>query len=582
MDRTHYLVVMVCLLLPCSGQIDATEGLRDGGDIGGDGATDSDGSLDPLPDADVGFSYDLVGLPTMPANWDAPRLLDGVFNPVFERNKNQWNRSGYAVVQPSKRILIGPRYLGSDGQVAPNTLGGIELSLDSEVVSLDDFPIAVESYLFGANTETYYGRTSGEVFSYGIAMDNLTAGSAALRITSLVEIDGKPIPWVDDIELLVRPYIRTTFAGTPPPPLTQSGRLWVVPAEATVFHNATLLTATGAARIQNGLVAVVNEWIVGVGTANEFDVTGGPTMIDVQGGFIIPGIFNAHVHYSQDMSLPPQDWLKQGVTTMVDVGARLLTGLSARERFAESNEPLPDLLVAGPIIEAPDAGHMVAYGSPGFYGVANVQEATAAAEATIGWGVNLLKVCTDCSTSGNPITVAMTAAIVTAAHAQGLRVMAHVTTANGLATALAGGVDCVTHIPPLSDAHIAQMVADDVVLMPTVSASYRPLADRLSDVGRAHAAGVRLAVGNDFPAYARGLPTVELQYLEQSGLSRMHVIESATRVSAEALGIDDVVGTLEIGKIADLVVLGADPTVSLSNLTDVRWVMKRGKVLVLP
>ena len=126
------------------------------------------------------------------------------------------------------------------------------------------------------------------------------------------------------------------------------------------------------------------------------------------------------------------------------------------------------------------------------------------------------------------------------------------------------------------------VVTDDVVLIPTVSASYRPLSDRLSDVARAHAAGVRLAVGNDFPAHPRGLPMLEMQYLEQAGLTRMEVIESSTRVSAEALGIDDVVGTLEIGKIADLVVLGADPTADLSNLTDVRWVAKRGKVLAVP
>lgn len=536
------------------------------------------------PSQDVGRVYTMTALKSMPPNWQAPRLFDGAYASAFTRSAQRWNRKSIVIVPPGKRIVIGPRYLGTDATKAPAPTKGMGLSLDGNAVDLKlHSMLPAEKYLFGTKTEQYFKRTSGQVLSFGIAIDTLNSGIINLRATSLVELSGAAIPWVDDVQIKVRPYLRNTFAGKPPAGLSQVKGLWVIPAAATVIRNVTVIKGDGAAPIQSALVAISGEWIVGVGKATAFDLSAAPTIIDGKGGYLIPGLFNAHVHYVSDMQKPAVDWLKQGVTSMIDVGGRLLEVFSVREAFAESKTPQPDLLVAGPIIEAPEAGHAKTFGTPGFYGVTTVAQATAAATTVADWGANLIKICTDCkSPSGTSMTVNQVKAIVAVARSRKLKVMAHTTSDKGIADALAGGVDSLTHTPTLSDTRIQEMKKAGVILIPTISATYRSLTAMLNDVARAHIAGVPMATGNDFPARARGLPILEMQYLERAGLTRMQVLQATTQLAAKVAGVDGVVGTVMWGKIADLVVLGSNPLSNINNYKSVRMVFKRGVQVALP
>jgi imidazolonepropionase-like amidohydrolase len=68
-----------------------------------------------------------------------------------------------------------------------------------------------------------------------------------------------------------------------------------------------------------------------------------------------------------------------------------------------------------------------------------------------------------------------------------------------------------------------------------------------------------------------------MELMQESGLTPMQVLVAATRTSALAMGWQDSVGTLESGKVADLVILGGDPTVDIGNVEQVRWVVEGGR-----
>lgn len=102
---------------------------------------------------------------------------------------------------------------------------------------------------------------------------------------------------------------------------------------------------------------------------------------------------------------------------------------------------------------------------------------------------------------------------------------------------------------------------------------------RVAAIGRLHQGGVLLTVGSDL-ASPWVIPGVafhqELELLESAGLSRGDVLSMATRNGAQALGIGGEVGTIEVGKRADLVVLEADPMANLANTRRIRYVVLGG------
>jgi imidazolonepropionase-like amidohydrolase len=105
----------------------------------------------------------------------------------------------------------------------------------------------------------------------------------------------------------------------------------------------------------------------------------------------------------------------------------------------------------------------------------------------------------------------------------------------------------------------------------------------LIKVGQAYRAGVRIGVGTDIPFETEILLPEsyfqELGFLHQAGLPVKAVLASATRVGADILGMSDKLGTIEPGKIADVILLGKDPEQDLANLRELRYVVAGGKVV---
>jgi len=204
------------------------------------------------------------------------------------------------------------------------------------------------------------------------------------------------------------------------------------------------------------------------------------------------------------------------------------------------------------------------------------------------------------------------AAAVETAHSFGIPVMTH-TREPGAYAAVAAGVDCLEHGYGLTDETIALMAEKGTYYDPTIicnlSDQYiREREVRLAELGfsqdeeivrlrtaiayaderspehaqhqrralvKAAKAGVKLLIGSDsMPIGEMGV--LEIEQFVISGLSEMETLIAATRNPAELMGLEDVLGTVEVGKLADIVVVDGNPLENISNVRNVRMVFKNG------
>jgi imidazolonepropionase-like amidohydrolase len=182
-------------------------------------------------------------------------------------------------------------------------------------------------------------------------------------------------------------------------------------------------------------------------------------------------------------------------------------------------------------------------------------------------------------------------AIVEESHRLGHRVAAHAIGSDGIAAALDAGVDSIEHGDGLTDELIDRLVRQKVYWVPTVTVGVyvatgrsgnwpRMIASEREAFGKALRKGVKIVFGTD----AGGFPWTEVnqarefRYYVDYGMSPMQAIRSATTSAAELLGWSDRLGTIEAGKIADIVAVSGDPLADITELERVRFVMKEGVV----
>ena len=185
------------------------------------------------------------------------------------------------------------------------------------------------------------------------------------------------------------------------------------------------------------------------------------------------------------------------------------------------------------------------------------------------------------------------AAIVDEAHRAGIRVAAHAHGDAGIRACIRAGVDCIEHGSLASDETIDLMVEHGTFLVPTsylsegldVSRAAPELQAKAAEVfpqaramlGKAIAAGVKIACGTDAPAIPHGENAKELWAMVDRGMTPMQALRAATVVSAELIDVDDR-GRLEAGLLADIIAVPGDPSEDITTTQDVRFVMKGGRV----
>jgi imidazolonepropionase-like amidohydrolase len=385
------------------------------------------------------------------------------------------------------------------------------------------------------------------------------------------------------------------------PPAGQ-GRLWLT--------GARLFDGTGAPLRENAAVLVQDGIIRRVTDAAE-PCPDGARPLDLGQRVLMPGLTDAHTHASgtipkvakgAEEPLPGidahflqaelRDYLRYGVTTIRVVGSQGLLPQQARQAMRYGAFRGPRLLTCGKIISATAPGGRF-YGD--MYREADGEDdVRRAVREQIRAGADFVKVMTTGARSNeleDPDPLQFTdpelAAVTDEAHRLGYRVAAHAEGLDGCAAAIRHGVDTIEHgmylheRPDLLDA----MAAAGQVLVPTLSGYYwmsglgeevidpadaqaqpdmppvlvelaqRNLSEGAASMRAARKAGVKIALGSD-TSLAAGL---ELQRMIHHGLTPAEAMVAATRIAAEALGLDEHVGTVAEGKLADLVVVDGDP-----------------------
>jgi imidazolonepropionase-like amidohydrolase len=403
------------------------------------------------------------------------------------------------------------------------------------------------------------------------------------------------------------PHRHPSLLAAPPP---GDRRLWLT--------GARLFDGTGAAVRERAAVLVGDGVITRVGDAGEA-APPDARVIDLAGRTLMPGLINIHVHaqarplhheHGAEPLLPGtgahflqadlRDALSRGVTTIRNVGGQGREPQEARQAMRYGAFRGPRLVTCGLIISATAPGGR-------FYGAMyreadGPDEVRKAVREQLRAGADYIKVMTTGARSNEledpdplQLTDAELAALVDEAHRMGVRVAAHAEGLDGTAAAIAHGMDTIEHGMYLNQRPdlLERMAANGQTLVPTLSGYYwmAGLAGDVIDPAQAEsrseltpalaelahynleqgaesmraaaAAGVNIALGTD-----GGETAVELLRMIQHGLSTPAALVAATSAAARACGIDEHVGTVEPGKLADLVVVDGDPLAEPELLAD--------------
>jgi imidazolonepropionase-like amidohydrolase len=357
------------------------------------------------------------------------------------------------------------------------------------------------------------------------------------------------------------------------------------PQATLALINGTLIDGTGADPVPDAVVLIAGDKILTAGPRAATMIPKNVRKIDVGGAAILPGFINAHVHFGFD-KVNLQAWAMGGVTTVRDEGAST-DQISQLKTFRDAigHDPQYARLVS--------AGMMIAV--PGGYGnliVSSPEEARLAVLKEADEGVDAVKVALEDGYAGKTglpkLTPEEFTAIVEAAHGRGLPVSGHITRGAYLQTLLEAGVDDIAHLPwdPIPSPSLEQMVRQDVYLVPTftVFRNYgAPMSGCVSNLRLFTRLGGHAALGNDYGGgpgdFEPGIPMYEISEMSLAGMSPMEIIVAATRNAAHVLRLDEEIGTLEPGKVADVLIVSGNPLYDLNSLNNIRMVIHYGTII---
>jgi len=358
--------------------------------------------------------------------------------------------------------------------------------------------------------------------------------------------------------------------------------------------NGTLIDGSGAVPVEDAVLLMQDGYIVGVGLVDHVAIPEGATIIDAQGAVMLPGLINAHVHGAYNLT-KLEEWAQSGVTTVCDLGAHSWPGSLPLRDQANQNPRYAQLAISGVMITAPGGYPIAQFGGIGLE-VTTPEEARKVTLDLIDQGVNVVKMALE---SGevfgksfpmlSPETIR---AVVDTAHQNGKLVGTHVTVSKDLQIAIDAGVDFAAHmvvdIP--SDVQLEQMVSQDMYWIPTLELwkIVGQDVDRnvIDNLGRFVQAGGRVALGTDYEGYygtfQLGMPMHEMEWMQEAGMSPMQIVVAGTQNAAHVCGLGDLLGTLEVGKIADILVVKGDPLKDIHALLDPLWVIRNGVIIRRP
>jgi imidazolonepropionase-like amidohydrolase len=409
----------------------------------------------------------------------------------------------------------------------------------------------------------------------------------------------------------------------------------------TVLTADRVIDGTGRQPIDRGVIVIHGDTIHAIGAEGEVDVPDGDDVTTIRaepGTTVVPGMIDTHVHlntpgdeaaaqefrHHSDGILLMQSaanamtHLRSGVTTLADTGARTDTTFTLRNAMAHGLATGPRLLLAGRVITR-TGGHGWSNGIE----ADGVVEIRRAARQLLKEGADFIKLmATGGGTKGTQphrpsFTTDELAAAANEAHAVGKFAIAHCSSVEGHRRCLDAGIDIIFHChfheadgTLRFNEEVARRIAESPVhVNPTLWVNGNRLdtlerkaesgslsddeermlayrreryAGQRENVGKLARLGVRLIAGTDagYGGYRFGDLVRELEEMVAVGMSPSDVLVSATSLAAEALRVDDEVGSLEPGKKADLLVVDGDPTSDITALRNVQIVMLGGEIVL--
>src|SRR5450759_5269766 len=383
--------------------------------------------------------------------------------------------------------------------------------------------------------------------------------------------------------------------STPPPP--------------RAFTGATLVDGTGAPPVKDAVVLVRGGKIECAGTRAACPVPSGVDVTDLSGAFLAPGLIDAHVHFAQtgwadgrpdafdvrakhpyedvqkELRSRPErffrSYLCSGVTSVFDVGGFAWSlDLPAR---AENDTLAPRVRAAGPLLSTIDFWLNLP-AERQFIFLRDEEAAKAGVAYLASRGAQAVKVWY-VVTADRPVEASEAAVLAAGAEAKkkGLPLIVHATGLAEAKVALRAGASLLVHgvmDKPVDDefldllkASVALKVRDREVR----TAERKALG--LANLKRVRDAGIPIAMGTDAgnPGTLHG-PSVyaEMEAMQAAGLTPMEVLVASTRGGSRALLREKEIGTVEKGKLADLVVFAKDPLTDIANARTVKGVVRGG------
>ncbi|MCP3674505.1 MAG: amidohydrolase family protein [Gammaproteobacteria bacterium] len=432
-------------------------------------------------------------------------------------------------------------------------------------------------------------------------MTNLRTTKLFLKVTSILLIVASSINSLADTTLI---YV---------------GELLAIPGEQPTKERTVV--------VEDGVIKAINKGYSDTSNYGESVKT-----IDLKDSFVLPGLMDMHVHLQFELGPHNvQDGLKMseqlqgmrsifygqktllaGFTTVRDVGSDPQYMYALRDAISKGWVDGPRIIAAGGV--GITGGHADVSGvKPDLLDMYTAKticdgpyDCRRATRRAIKFGADLIKitstggVLSDRATgTGQQMEMDELKEVVRAAKSMGRKIASHAHEEAGIIAALKAGVDSIEHGTYTGPKAIKLFKKTGAYLVPTLLAgdtvvhmannsnfmsdaikekAIRVGSDMKGNFAKAYKAGVKVAFGTDSGVSKHGTNAQEAVLMFNAGMSAMEVIKSATVNAADLLDMTETIGTIEVGKYADIIATDASPLEDIKELLTVDFVMKNGKV----
>lgn len=359
--------------------------------------------------------------------------------------------------------------------------------------------------------------------------------------------------------------------------------------------NGLLIDGNGNKPQENCSVFIENDKIQNIVFSKDLIVSNDTKVIDVKGKTILPGFINAHVHNGfKEHNLT--NWAYEGVTTIRDLTIfnNDINPFEIKSKI-NKNSKFSRLVSIGYLLTT-SIGYPFDFIKPPFIQITNKNEAIEKTKWLIQQGADIVKMILESNSYfGEEVPILsdeIIESVVKIANQNGTIACAHVTCVKDLQKAVKNKVNDIVHMPGdlIPEYLLKEMVDNNTYVEPTFE-----LWKNAEEVMKIKTSvnenfknfislGGKISLGNDYDGWPdmiseKGMPLKEINLMNESGMSPLEIITSCTKNASFVCNLSNVLGTIEIGKIADIQVVNGNPINNLAVLKGDKMVIHNGDII---